>query len=398
MKLGQKQIMGIMIGALVLGYLGGAIGSMHFGPGGEGTTVVENRTVNESSEMIEAIAKVRPAVVSVAATKDLQIVRQSPFNLFFGDPFSGGVQQPQQIETQRRQVSGGTGFIVQEDGLIITNRHVVLDQTADYSVIMQDGTEYRAEIVSLDPANDLAVVQIFEDDDQKPSGLPIIEFGDSDSLQAGQRVIAIGNALGEFKNTVTSGIISAVARQIEASDGNGGNRDVLSNLLQTDAAINSGNSGGPLINLSGQVIGVNTAVASNGNDIGFAIPANDVKPVFESVKEFGRIVRPQLGVRYVLLNDSRAEQYEIAVTNGALVIGNDDIGDFAVIPGSPADKAGLESGDVILTVNGKDLIGDIGLREAIRNLMPGDEVKMNVWRAGGVIEMIAQLEEFTPQQ
>ncbi|PIQ78533.1 hypothetical protein COV81_04755 [Candidatus Peregrinibacteria bacterium CG11_big_fil_rev_8_21_14_0_20_41_10] len=393
-----------LVGSLVLGFAGGSLGAATTNLFGSDTDLVgdsgqvqQTQIVEEGSQTIDAIEKVQPAVVSIVATRDLQIVRRSPSSLF--NPFMPVPQEAPQVETQRQQVSGGSGFIVSADGLVLTNKHVVRDEDADYSVVLNNGEEYTAEVVSRDPANDLAVIQILEGEDKsKPKDLPIVEFGESDNLKIGQKVIAIGNALGEFQNTVTSGIVSAISRQIEASDSMGGNRDVLTNLLQTDAAINAGNSGGPLINLSGQVVGVNTAIASGANGIGFAIPIDDVKPVVSSVKEFGEIVRPQLGVRYVLLSKTNAENFEIDVDHGAYLAGNDSEALPAVLKDSPADKAGLQAKDVILEVDGKEINETFGLQEAIRNKKPDDKVNLTIWRDGKSIEKTVTLEAFEPQK
>lgn len=282
-----------------------------------------------------------------------------------------------------------------EDGLVITNKHVVRDPEADYSVVLADGKNMRAKVVSLDPANDLAVIQILEGEsgETKPSKLPTVRFGSSKELKIGTRVIAIGNALGEFANTVTSGIVSAVSREIEASDGNGRNADLLTNLIQTDAAINGGNSGGPLINLNGEVVGINTATATNANGIGFAIPIDDVKPIFASVQEFGKIVRPQLGARYVLLNQENAKEFGTKTETGALIIGNDLNGEFAVLPDSSAAEAGLKSGDIITAIDNVKITEQNGPRELIRNKKVGDTIKLTVLRDGKSLTLTAKLKE-----
>ena len=395
-----KNIISIIVVAFLAGGVGGGITSTIFNNPAAGVefkdnnTKIEAKVYDESSQLIAAIEKAKPAVVSIIATKDLQIVKQSPLAFSPFGPF-GFQTVPREIETLRQQVSGGSGFIIDSTGMIVTNKHVVQDTEADYTVVLSDGREFMAEVVSLDPANDLAIIQVFESEDKKPTELPFIEFAENHNLEIGQRVIAIGNALGEFQNTVTSGIISAESRQIEATDGLGYNRDVLTNLLQTDAAINQGNSGGPLINLEGQVVGINTAIASNANGIGFAIPIEDVKPVIESVKKYGKILRPQLGVRYILLSESKAKELDLPVKEGALLVGDEEYGQFAVIPGSPAEKAGLQIKDVILEVNGQKISDNFGLRDAIRNLQPSDEVKLKVWRSGKEIALTAMLEEFS---
>ena len=197
--------------------------------------------------------------------------------------------------------------------------------------------------------------------------------------------------------TVTAGIISAMGRHITASDG-AGQAETLSGLLQTDAAINPGNSGGPLVNMKGQVIGVNVAIAASANNIGFAIPFNDVKPIIESVQKHGKIVRPLLGVRYQILTDEKAKELQLqGVSDGALLVGDEGTGEFAVIPGGPADKAGLKKGDVVLEVDGKKITQDFGLQQAIRNKQPGDKIALKVWVSGKVVDKNLTLGD-TPNQ
>jgi len=299
---------------------------------------------------------------------------------------------------------------VEPDGLAITNKHVVNDQSADYSAVLRDGTEYDVEVISRDPLNDLAVIQLHKkngtdenkdrrtgderDFGKKPEDLARVSLGDSDAVKVGQRVLAIGNARGEYENTVTAGIISATGREIQASDGSGQFRETLSGLLQTDAAINFGNSGGPLINLAGQVIGVNTAVDAAANGIGFAIPINELKPVVQSVQKYGKIVRPILGVRHIVLNKEKAEQFGITgVEYGALIVGDRTKGEFAVVPGSPAEKAGLKIDYVILSVDGEKITEDNPLQGVVRAHKPGDVLVLSVWREGKTIELKVKLEE-----
>ncbi len=371
--------------------------------------ITEEKRYIEESDYISAIQKVSPAVVSVIESKNLQTYYQQPMMFFQGDPFFNqffGQQVPQQQQqqqqrqnqgsTKKQKVGGGSGFIVTSDGLVITNRHVVQDPDADYTVVLSDGREFKAQVLSKDTANDLAVIKILPKDDSgsaKVSSLPVVEFGDSDNLKVGQRVLAIGNALGEYQNTVTAGIISAQGRQITANDGSG-MAETLTGLLQTDAAINPGNSGGPLVNMQGQVIGVNVAIAASANNIGFAIPFNDVNPVITSVQKTGKIIRPYIGVRYQMLTEERAKELELSgVTYGALLLGSDEKGEFAVIPGGPGDKAGLKKGDVILEVEGKKLDQNLALQQSIRNRKPGDTVKLRVWTSGKTVEKTLTLGE-----
>ncbi len=424
--------------SFVSGILGAALfASLPFsgGDGGSGgdiqrnpDRVVEERTYIEESESIEAIEKTAPAVISIVATKDLQTFQQNPFDLFFfNDPFSQQFgfpfnqqqqaprqQQPQQNEPEvkRERVAGGTGFIVKEDGLAITNKHVVNDTGADYLALQPGGKEYDVEVLSIDPLNDLAVIQLHEktpekdgrktgekkDFGAKPSKLPTITLGDSSAVKVGQRVFAIGYARGEYANSVTAGIVSAVGRQIQASDQGGGFQETLSNLIQTDAAINFGNSGGPLVNLEGQVIGVNTAVDAAASGIGFAIPANEVKSALSSIEKNGRIVRPFLGVRHVVLTKESAEQYGLkGVEYGALIAGDRTKGETPITPGSPAEKAGLRLDDVILEIDGQKITEQNPLQALIRTHQPGDTITLKVLRSGAAFDVKLKLEELKEQ-
>lgn len=430
MNQNRKNIVKIVLLSFVSGILGAAfyisVGSGSSTLNGKPERIIEERTYVEESEAIDAISKGVPAVMSIVATKDLQIFQQqNPFDLFFfNDPFfeQFGIprQRPQQREQpreqpekkepefQRQTVAGGTSFLVAENGLAITNKHVVNDPQADYVALLPSGKEYDVEILSLDPLNDLAVIQLHEKGKEeegrrtgekrnfgkKPSGLPIVKLGDSLNVKVGQRVFAIGYARGEYENSVTAGIVSAVGRQIQASDQSGGFRETLSNLIQTDAAINFGNSGGPLINLVGEVIGINTAIDASASGIGFAIPINEVKAVLSSVEKYGKIVRPILGVRHVILNKETAEQFGLkGVEYGALITGDRTKGEIPIVPGSPAEKAGLRVDDVILEVDGEKVTEKRPLQAIIRSHQPGDTLKLKVWRSGSTSEVNVKLEE-----
>jgi serine protease Do len=304
----------------------------------------------------------------------------------------------QQTDSVKRKIGGGTGFIISADGLVLTNKHVIADSQAEYSVLLSDGTTMYATVLSKDPINDLAFIQLYTDQDRsdKPSELIPVELGNSDKLQVGSKVIAIGNALSEFDNTTTSGIISGLGRSITASNGNG-STSRLSNLLQTDASINPGNSGGPLVNILGQVIGINTAIAQSANGIGFAIPINEAKAVVKSVQEFGKIVRPMLGVRYVEISQEIATELELPVDYGAFL--QDDIarGVRSVLEDGPADKAGLRGGDIILAINGVALNQSTSLQREIAKFMPADTIKLTIYRADKEIDINVKLGEFSAE-
>ena len=383
-----------LIAALTGGICGSLITFSHLektsGPATSEPKVIEKTVYVEESNIIDTVKKASPSVVSIIISKDMPLYRQGvqQFNL---DPFSGNdlfnnfFNMPYQeydrdengnIKKQKQKIGGGSGFIISKDGLIVTNRHVVEDDEAQYTVITSDGKEFEGEVLAKDTLNDFAVIKIKDNEEDKVADLPYIELGDSDSLQIGQKVIAIGNALAEYQNTVTSGIISGIGRDITAGSMQGS--ESLINLIQTDAAINPGNSGGPLMGLDGKVIGINTAIAAQAEGIGFAIPINDVKTLIENVEENGKIVRPFLGVRFMMLDKAKADELKLDVEGGALLVGNETEGEFAVIPGSPAEKAGLKMKDVILEMDGQKIDMDNPLHIAISKKKPGDTVKMKM--------------------
>jgi serine protease Do len=354
---------------------------------------------DSDEKIISAAEIISPAVVSIVISKDLPKFRRSPFffdfDNFFGDSFGDQFfnfprrrnQIPnEEIETERQKVGGGTGFIFEKSGLVLTNRHVVADEDAEFTIVLSDGREFTAEVLDRDLFNDIGVLQI---ETEEKIDFPVAVLGDSDEIKIGQKVIAVGNALAEFQNTVTAGVISARGRKITASAPRGAEQ--LSGLIQTDAAINPGNSGGPLVNLSGEVVGINTAIASGATGIGFAIPINDAKKVIDSVREHGKIVRPFLGVRFLILNPTKAKELQIPVERGALLVGNDETGEFAVAPGSPAEKAGLQKKDVILSVDGEEISLEKTLAEIIADKNVGDEINLKIWRGGEEIEVKLEL-------
>ncbi|MAG28746.1 hypothetical protein CL632_01170 [bacterium] len=341
-----------------------------------------DQIVVEDSAAIDVVQSATGSVVSIIVTQDLSELYNrtgpiTPFDdfFFFGSPF---FQQPPPPAggSGKREIGGGTGFIITTDGVIITNRHVVDEQAAEYSVILNDGTRHEAEVLARDTLNDIAVIKIEADN------LPVLDLGDSESIQIGQTVIAIGNSLGEFSNTVTKGVVSGINRRVVAGDSSGFS-EVIEEAIQTDAAINPGNSGGPLLDLFGKVIGVNTAVSREGQLIGFAIPINEVKSVIESVQEYGRIVRPFLGVRYMLLNEEIAIANDIQdIDHGALIVSGDLRSELAIVPGSPADKAGLVENNIILEVNGEKITQVKGLAKLLAKYKPSDSVKLLVYQKG----------------
>jgi len=311
------------------------------------STKKEKIVVEESSAIIDTVKKVGPAVVSIITTDNVMD--------FFGDVY--------------QQKGGGTGFVLTSDGLILTNKHV-LPSSGELTVVTRDGNKFKAQVRAVDPFTDLALISI------NAKNLPVVELGDSDLIEVGQHVVAIGNALGEFQNTVTSGVISAKGRTIIAE----GER--FDNMIQTDAAINPGNSGGPLVNLKGQVIGINTVVAGGAENIGFAIPINTAKYAVESFKKYGKIRRPFVGIRYIPITKETASVNNLPVDYGVLILRGNTSTDLAVTPSSPAAKAGLKEGDIITAINDQRIDEDHPLNSILSRYYPGDVVEFTILRGG----------------
>lgn len=329
--------------------------------------------------------KASPAVVSVVALKDLSEYTNQ-FSFF-------GLPQQTQGNGELSEVSSGTGFIITADGLVVTNKHVVADSEAEYVVILDDGTQLDAEVLDKDTLNDIALIQV-TGEDERLGELPTLEFADSDQISVGDPVVAIGNALGEYSNTTTVGIISATDRQIVASSG-GGFSENLVNLFQTDAAINPGNSGGPLLNMEAEVVGMNTAIDTTASGIGFAIPSNDIATVVKSYQEFGRIMRPFVGVRYIPVTPEVQVRFQVEVDTGVLIVGDQKAGTPGIVEGSPAEEAGLKEGDVILMVDDKELTSSYSLSNAIAGYLVGDVVTLKIWRDGEEMSIQLKLVEST---
>lgn len=344
------------------------------------------RMIREESATIEAVESIIPAVVSVVASKEITAeAPQLPFPFedffepyFFEVPKQGGEQI----------VGSGTGFVLDADnGFILTNKHVVLDEDATYTVVTNDDKEYPATVLARDPFNDIAILQV-----QELADMPELPLGDSDILQLGQTVIAIGNSLGQFSNTVTTGVVSGIGRDVIA--GSIGLSERLDDVIQTDAAINPGNSGGPLVNLAGEVIGINTAVSRQGQLIGFAIPINVVKPVIDSIHKHGRIVRPFLGVRYVMIDEQYIQENNVTITNGALVTRGEAPGSVAVVPDGPADLAGIREGDILVAIEHEPIDETTTLSQHIQQYAPGETITVTVYRAGAEFDLAIVLQEY----
>ncbi|OHA51290.1 MAG: hypothetical protein A3A97_02435 [Candidatus Terrybacteria bacterium RIFCSPLOWO2_01_FULL_40_23] len=341
-------------------------------------------TQKGSDSVVGVVDKVGSAVVSIVATKDLPVFEQeftNPFgnddffSQFFG-PFQPQIPQQEQKGTEKREVAGGTGFIVSSDGLIVTNRHVVDIEGAEYTVITNKNERYSAQLLAKDPVEDLAILKI------NKTGLPTVELGDSDEIKVGQSVVAIGNALGEFQNTVSVGVVAGLNRTINIPGQNGQRGETIAGAIQTDAAINPGNSGGPLLNLKGEVIGINTAIVVGSQNIGFAIPVNKARRDLNSINSAGKISYPYLGVRYVLVNEDIQKEQNLTVSYGALILKGTGSQDPAIMPGSPAESAGLKEGDVILELNGQKVDFDNSLAALVQKRQIGETVTLKVLSGG----------------
>jgi S1-C subfamily serine protease len=345
------------------GFLGGWLES-HYA--GKSSTDIQQQQIvlKNQGQLISKIAKdVGQSVVSVDVTG------QSETDSFFGG--------------QQAQQSAGTGIILSSDGLIITNRHVVPSGTTSVSVTLSDGTQYdNVQVLGRTNSSDTLDIAFLKIQDTKGKTLVPAQLGDSSKVQVGDSVIAIGNALGQFENTVTSGIISGHGRSLQASSSDGSGSENLEDLFQTDAAINEGNSGGPLVNMAGQVIGINTAVAQDSQSLGFSIPINDVSGLIKGVESTGKLQRPYLGVMYVSLTDDVAKQYGLSVTRGAYIAPAAIVGQDPIISGGPADKAGIKAGDIITKVNNDTIDQNNSLTSLLDKHNVGDKVTLTIVRGG----------------
>lgn len=375
-KLKQRlDLLALLAVVFALGLGGGYLGSVIYNHGGNlpTSTAAKQQYISNESALIDQIAKtVGQSVVSV------NVQSQSTATDFFG--FSQPISQ----------TSAGTGFIISSSGIIVTNRHVVPDGTTSVSVTLSDGTTFdNVQVIgrsSSASAQDIAFLKI---SNTKGKTLVPVTLGDSSKVQVGDKVVAIGNALGQFQNTVTSGIISGYGRDVTAGDATSSSEN-LTDLFQTDAAINQGNSGGPLVNINGEVIGINTAIASNAQNIGFAQPINDLKGLIDSVLNNGQLQQPYLGVRYVSLTNDIASEFNLKVNRGAYIVSSDT--EPAVVPGSPADNAGVKDGDVITKVNNVSIDQNTSLTAAISRFKVGDKVKLTIIRKGKTITLHATLQ------
>ncbi|HDH04085.1 MAG TPA: trypsin-like serine protease, partial [Candidatus Campbellbacteria bacterium] len=330
--------------------------------------------VTQEDRIVKIVNNVSSAVVSVVATKDMPVIEKYYINPFKNNAafknLPGGflpdvkIPQYRQKGVEKRQISSGTGFFVSSDGLIITNKHVVADTAAEYSIVMNDGRKFEAKILARDPFQDIAILKV------KGEKFNFISLDDSKNVKVGQTVIAIGNTLGEFQNTVSRGIVSGLNRKVTALGGISG-PEKLQELIQTDASINPGNSGGPLLNLNGRAIGINTAMAKAAENVGFALPVNIAKRDIADAKEFGAVKYPYLGINYLVVDKNVKKQKGLVVDYG-LFLTKGTKGELAVAKGSAAEKAGLKEGDILLEINGTKLSGSDSLAYLLSKLRVGD--------------------------
>jgi serine protease Do len=338
---------------------------------------------------IAAVKKVAPCVVSIVVSKYLPRIRDINPTEFFNPFLFGDVEDGAK---EMVKIGGGSGFIVHPNGLVLTNKHVVFDTDAEYTVVMNDLSEHPAKVISRDPINDIAVLKIQAKD------LPHAELASSKDIELGQTVLAIGNALGMFTNSVSKGIISGLARSISASLGGGGGTEgmmteTLRGVIQTDVAINQGNSGGPLINLDGSVVGINTAVIFGAQNIGFAIPVDWAKTDLKDIIEHGRIIKPYIGLMYVMLTPELAKHYSLPREHGAMVIRDHRPGAVAVLKDSPAAKAGLKEQDIITHLDDLEIEPGKDLTDLLQSHSVGDTLAVRYLRDGKEYDCQITLQE-----
>lgn len=367
----RSRILAVVVAVFVTLLLssGGMAAAFLIGRGSSSQDLAAQReTIVQEGDVIADVAqKVGPSVVSIVTQQSTNS------SLLYGNQRSG------------TQEAAGTGLIIGTSGYILTNKHVVPNGTNTVRVITADGTSYdNVQIIGRDPLNDVAILKV-----ANPKNFKAATLGDSGKVRTGQKVIAIGNALGQFQNTVTSGIISGLGRPVEAGDESGSTSEQLTNLFQTDAAINSGNSGGPLLNFNGEVIGMNTAIAQDAQNIGFAIPINEAKGIIESVISSGKFSRPYIGVKYTSLTADIAKQLNLLAIKGAYVGTQDD----SVVNGSPAEKAGIQQGDIITKVNNQILDDQHSLTSVVSQYKVDDIITLTITRGGKIITLKITLAE-----
>ena len=341
----------------------------------------------ERSEIINTIRKVMPAVVSITVKRPLKEV-EAEFKKLPKLKRGMKYEMPaNKIDSRGMvEVGGGSGFIADKSGYILTNKHILSDVPAEYWVTLTEDDSYNAEVVAKDPLNDIAILKI-----ETNYSLPYVTVGSSKNLELGQRVLAFGNALGMFRNTVSEGIISGLSRSVTAQ-GDNDRLQELRGLIQTDAAINPGNSGGPLTDLYGQVIGINAAMVSGAENISFALPIRSAQKDLEDLQKYGRIRRPLLGIRYASINSVVKKRFNLPVEHGALVTKENPF-DKAVIDNTPAAAAGILEGDIILAWNGHRLTDKKGIPDFLESSEVGETITLAILRENEPLEVELKLTE-----
>lgn len=337
-----------------------------------------------NSPIVEIAKRVCPAVITIIVSKDLPKI-----DGFYMLPFGGQDIIMPKIGKGKREmtkIGGGSGFIVSKDGYIITSCHVVQDPSAEYMIVAEPTKKYPAKVLARDPINDIAILKI------EAKNLPYLDLGDSSEIQLGEEIVAVGNALGEFHDTISSGIVSGLSRFIQATNGLTNQSERLRGLIQTDAAINPGNSGGPLINMAGRVIGINTAVVMGAQNIGFAIPIDYAKRDLEEVKKYGKIKLPFLGIKYIIISKEIAEKNKLPVEYGALIV-RERLGELPVAKDSAAEKAGLKEFDIILEAKDEKINIENTMSHILQKCQIGEEIKLKVLREKKEIIIKVKLEE-----
>lgn len=326
--------------------------------------------IRRKSPIVRIAKKICPAVITIVASRDLPKVDD-----FYFLPIKGEkVALPKKITgNQKTKIGGGSGFIVSKEGYVLTCNHVVEDYEADYTIIIDPDHKYLAKVLAKDPLIDMAILKI------EGHNFPFLKLGDSDKVELGETVMAVGNPLGEFEDTLSVGIISGLSRKITAYSGFNAKTTNLRGLIQTDAAINPGNSGGPLVDMRGEVIGINTAMIMGAENIGFALPINYIKEDLKEVKIGGKIKRPYLGVKYLLLNEEIARTNKLPINYGALII-REMFGEPAVAKNSSAAEAGIKEYDIILEVNNEKINEENSLSDALAKCLIGEEISLLVFR------------------
>lgn len=346
--------------------------------------IIKEKFMRQKSPIVDIAKRICPAVITIVISKDLPKVEG-----FYLMPYGGkGVMLPKfkKGKKESTKIGGGSGFIISKDGYILTSGHVVSDPEADYTIIIDPENKHQAKVLARDPINDIAILKI------KGKNFPLVELGDSTKIDLGENVLAIGNPLGEFHDTLSSGIVSGMSRFINARNHVTQRSQRLRGLIQTDAAINPGNSGGPLVNMDGQVIGINTAAVMGAQNIGFAIPINYAKKDLGEVKKYGKIRMPFLGVKYVIINKQIAEKNKLSVDYGALIV-RENLGESAIVKGSAADKAGLKEFDIILEAQNKKITNDNPLSSILQKCQIGETIELKVLRNKKKIVLKSTLEE-----